>query len=513
MAGVSRQTADMVSHPEELPPCEGPRLGAFPYHNSPIEWLGRLDEDLDDLAEDGRQGYVFKVKIESHLYALKVFKFFNPEDTRFYWESLLEDDFPSEMVAFHTDPFYAECRAYGRINEAREKGTLKRQIAIPCRGFILLHDDHRRMLEKRGFNLDDECLDDDVDFWSPDSAPRARVRSIVKELTSQDSGVNSRNLKRILRDIKQLNKLEIYNRDIRIDNFRDGYLVDFGSARTEWHCFMHSADEEEAKHTKVGDLVVTSLQSETSHPSLNASYVTTADYRKGHSTDAAILRPIWITILMAWRRGPARSVAGKTASSAARHGIQGRQGLQPAFLGVAGRGSGRWHLAEAERAVRASVEGGGSVDDWVQLCFVRASSPVEVDGDKPTKKARTTAKPKKAVKNAGTCSMDKKQIGDRVKEALALNKYELNRTLQMDTAFFRTFFVDNDKLSKPPPITPTEFNDTTPVVVVEFTHDQAGALLGVSKVKGGNRFATTHLAAMCVVFYPSRGMARIWLSV
>ncbi|KJZ69678.1 hypothetical protein HIM_10925 [Hirsutella minnesotensis 3608] len=142
-----------------------------------------------------------------------------------------------------------------------------------------------------------------------------------------------------------------------------------------------------------------------------------------------------------------------------------------------------------------------------------APSPVE---DNPPKKARKAAKPKNAVKNAGTCSMDKKQIGDCIKAALALNKYALNRTyinLQMDTAFFRTLFVDNDKLSKPLSVTPAEFDDTTVVVVVDLTHHQAGELFGVSKVKGGNRFATTHLAAMCVLFYPTRGTAKIWLSV
>lgn len=59
----------------------------------------------------------------------------------------------------------------------------------------------------------------------------------------------------------------------------------------------------------------------------------------------------------------------------------------------------------------------------------RASSPVDDHLDKPTKKSRTTVKPKKAVKNLGTCSMDKKQIGDSVKAALALSKYALNRTV------------------------------------------------------------------------------------
>jgi hypothetical protein len=40
----------------------------------------------------------------------------------------------------------------------------------------------------------------------------------------------------------------------------------------------------------------------------------------------------------------------------------------------------------------------------------------------------------------------------------------------MDTAFFRTLFVGNDKLSKPLPITPTEFDDTAPLVVVDLSH-------------------------------------------
>jgi hypothetical protein len=83
----------------------------------------------------------------------------------------------------------------------------------------------------------------------------------------------------------------------------------------------------------------------------------------------------------------------------------------------------------------------------------------------------------------------------------------------MGTTFFRTFFVDNDKLRKPLSITPAKFDDTTPVVVVELRNHSAGELLGVSKVKGGNRMVTTEVAAMCVVFRPSRGTATFWVSV
>ena len=187
-----------------------------------------------------------------------LFKFFNPEDTRYYWGPILEDSFPSEKVAFHTDPFFAECRAYGRIKEAQDRGILKREIAIPCLGYILLPDEHRRILEESGIDLQEDCLDGaDTEPHTPEATNGLRrVRAIVKELASQDSGVNTKSIGKILGDIKQLNELGIYHRDIRRHNFKDGKLVDFGSAWTEPHCFMHSADTEEPGETRLGDLVM-----------------------------------------------------------------------------------------------------------------------------------------------------------------------------------------------------------------------------------------------------------------
>lgn len=64
-----------IRHPNELPPCKGPRLHVFPEHSSPIEWLGRIDgedENIKGFSDSGKQGYVFKVRIDSQLYALKV---------------------------------------------------------------------------------------------------------------------------------------------------------------------------------------------------------------------------------------------------------------------------------------------------------------------------------------------------------------------------------------------------------------------------------------------------------
>ena len=85
--------------------------------------------------------------------------------------------------------------------------------------------------------------------------------------------------------------------------------------------------------------------------------------------------------------------------------------------------------------------------------------------------------------------------------------------MKMDVAFFRSFFVDNDALSSPLQIAPSTFDEDTSVVVVEMGNKSAGELLGVSKVKGGNRMATTYLAAMCVVFRPSEGRCTVWLTV
>ena len=45
----------------------------------------------------------------------------------------------------------------------------------------------------------------------------------------------------------------------------------------------------------------------------------------------------------------------------------------------------------------------------------------------------------------------------------------------MDTAFFRSFFAENEGLSKPLKITPSTFDDSTPVVVAELNHGKPGS--------------------------------------
>ncbi|PHH84126.1 hypothetical protein CDD83_2438 [Cordyceps sp. RAO-2017] len=103
-----------------------------------------------------------------------------------------------------------------------------------------------------------------VEFWREFGAtelkykrsiPKQPVRAIVKELASTESGVEAPSLRRILRDISKLNRLDIYNRNIRKDNFRNEKLVEFGSSWTEPHCMLE-ADKDEAAETRVQDLVM-----------------------------------------------------------------------------------------------------------------------------------------------------------------------------------------------------------------------------------------------------------------
>ena len=163
--------------------------------------------------------------------------------------------FPIEKVAFHIDPFYAECRAYGRIKDAQTREALQRQIAIPCHGFLFLKDHDKQLLKERGIDLEED-LDNEI---LRRTGGNGLVRAIVKDLTPRDNGVNASSARKILRDIRWLKKLTIYNRDIRVENFKNGQLVDFGSAVTEPHCILSALGkvfEEEARDTRVEDLVM-----------------------------------------------------------------------------------------------------------------------------------------------------------------------------------------------------------------------------------------------------------------
>lgn len=62
--------------------------------------------------------------------------------------------------------------------------------------------------------------------------------------------------KTLLGRIRALNKMGVYNGDIRAANIKNGLLLDFGLARTDPHCIFHERlSESEVDGMKHEDLV------------------------------------------------------------------------------------------------------------------------------------------------------------------------------------------------------------------------------------------------------------------
>lgn len=154
-------------------------------------------------------------------------------------------------AAYCMDPFYAECRAYGRLQQPIVKKTPS-NIAIPCHGFLFLQEkDKQHLLSEYDIDLEEDMVDEEYQKNTPG---KYRARAIVKDLASDDHGVHQRSLIKIRSGIRWLKKNKIYNRDIGLDNYRDGQIVDFGSSFTEPHDFMDQASAGEVHGYKVGDL-------------------------------------------------------------------------------------------------------------------------------------------------------------------------------------------------------------------------------------------------------------------
>ncbi|KAI1127817.1 kinetochore Sim4 complex subunit FTA2-domain-containing protein [Nemania abortiva] len=221
-----------------LPPCHGPKLHAFKDQDVPIKWKGTLGNPSDRGSEC--QSYVFKVEIQSQTYALKVFKFFPPCDASSLIGPIRGESVKEEDMAFHTDPFYAECRAYGCIKEAYKTRQPKTPYVADCYGFLALTEIDRNYLIEQGIDL---CQGIEPDDPYRVIAERSPVRALVKEYVEGDSSLDQQVAEKIRRGILFMNKIGILIRDVRLDNYVGGVLVDLGSSWTEPHCILDNAAE------------------------------------------------------------------------------------------------------------------------------------------------------------------------------------------------------------------------------------------------------------------------------
>ncbi|KAI0975665.1 kinetochore Sim4 complex subunit FTA2-domain-containing protein [Xylaria arbuscula] len=232
-----------------VPPCEGPKLEAFERFQDEIEFLGLLSCDPTSMESRTGHSYVFDVRIGNERFALKVFKFYDAAEDRYEITAPLRRKVSDETLTFHTDPFFAECRAYGRINQYYEglgntagrtlgrsrpgsRNVNTRLLAVPCYGYITLSPDYELLFRDK-FDIFDWNR---PDLEDSNHDTRKPFRALVKKLIP--SQVSILNPRRMLGDLKKLRKLGIFTRDIYARNYKDGLLVDFSVAWTEPHWCM-----------------------------------------------------------------------------------------------------------------------------------------------------------------------------------------------------------------------------------------------------------------------------------
>lgn len=171
------------------------------------------------------------------------------------------------------DPFYAECRAYGKMQRStaviRKKSA---QIAVPCHGYILLKDQDKKLLMKRGINLE---IPNQV--YQETAPENCSVRAIVKDYIPGGSGFTNTTISSIEKGIAFLNGLGIYNMDISLQNFRGGRIVDFGLSYTEPHALLDAQDSDAQNTSRISDRY--SLERMAEEEGIDA----TANFRKMHS--------------------------------------------------------------------------------------------------------------------------------------------------------------------------------------------------------------------------------------
>ncbi|OAG08812.1 uncharacterized protein CC84DRAFT_1174232 [Paraphaeosphaeria sporulosa] len=166
------------------------------------------------------------------------FKFFDKDEGRFrFWDSQNEQITDVDLVG-NLDPFNAECRAYGRIEEIYTKYRAKNIdigiIAIPCYGYIEISSSHERDIVARFGPLD---------FQRSETNTITPLRAIVKQYSSHiPIDPKKRSIKLMLRDLKTMHNNGLYPIDIRAENYREGRLVDFGMALTEPSCVLRVLD-------------------------------------------------------------------------------------------------------------------------------------------------------------------------------------------------------------------------------------------------------------------------------
>ena len=126
------------------------------------------------------------------------------------------------------DPFFSECRAYGRLTEAGLNG----KVAVQCYGFVTIPAEREEEMKKTF----------DVNEWNRPRSEYKKVphrrqpfRAIVKDLVTEDISLSPTVANKILKDLKTMHKVGVYTMDVRKRNYKNGLCLDFSVSITVPH--------------------------------------------------------------------------------------------------------------------------------------------------------------------------------------------------------------------------------------------------------------------------------------
>src|SRR4051812_33814582 len=127
----------------------------------------------------------------------------------------------AQLVLDHNDPFNCECRAFARLKEVRRP-----DLAVGCHGYVFI-DQANEELVRRDFSIDD---------WDRSPADEGKpIRAIVKDLIRAEEPFDPPMVLRMMEALALFNSIGIRVRDVKIDMYRDGTVVDLSQAMTVPH--------------------------------------------------------------------------------------------------------------------------------------------------------------------------------------------------------------------------------------------------------------------------------------
>ncbi len=157
------------------------------------------------------------------------FTFFDPPSDI---EDLAQFGVSKDTYIAQNDPFYAECRAYGCIEENNQNG----KIAVRCDGFTAVSAEYEEELAATTFDVDTSEWDRPEQEYDWPIAARQPFRAIVKKLVRSKKRLSR--VAQMREDLLALHRMGIYVQDIREDNYMNGKLIDFSRSWTRPHSLL-----------------------------------------------------------------------------------------------------------------------------------------------------------------------------------------------------------------------------------------------------------------------------------